>query len=58
MQLVLDAALALLILGALYSGWRQGAFAAILSAVGVIAGLIVGLAVAPWALSTLSLIHI
>ena len=54
MQVVLDAVLVLLILGALYSGWRQGAFAAILSAVGVIAGLIVGLSVAPWALSAMS----
>lgn len=47
MQLALDAILAALILLSVYAGWRQGALAAVLSAVGVLAGLVVGLALAP-----------
>ena len=36
----LDAVLAALILLSVYAGWRQGALAAVLSAVGVLAGLV------------------
>ncbi|AQQ14166.1 Serine protease [Corynebacterium glaucum] len=50
MQIVLDAALILLIVIAVIGGWRQGALSSILSAVGVVAGLVVGLALAPLAM--------
>lgn len=45
--LIVDALLVLIALLAVRSGWRQGAVASVLSAVGIIAGLIIGLAVAP-----------
>lgn len=45
--LIVDALLVLIALFAVRSGWRQGAVASVLSAVGIIAGLIIGLAVAP-----------
>lgn len=50
MQLLIDAALLLLALTALIGGWRQGVLASVLSAVGVVAGLVVGLAIAPLAM--------
>ena len=46
-SLIVDVIVILVGLVALFSGWRQGAFASILSAVGILAGLIVGLAAAP-----------
>lgn len=45
--LVVDALLVLIALLAVRGGWRQGAVASVLSAVGITAGLIIGLAVAP-----------
>lgn len=44
---IIDGLIVLAILQALYGGWRQGAFASVLSTIGVIAGLIIGAAVAP-----------
>ncbi|MDR7330813.1 MarP family serine protease [Corynebacterium guangdongense] len=46
-SLIVDVIVILVGLVALFSGWRQGAFASILSAVGILAGIIVGLAAAP-----------
>ncbi len=46
--LIVDAIIVALVIAALYSGWRQGAFASIMSAIGIIAGLVIGLAVAPF----------
>ncbi len=46
-SLIVDVIVILVGLAALFSGWRQGAFSSILSAVGVLAGIIIGLAVAP-----------
>ena len=45
--LVLDVLLMLIVLGAMGLGWRQGALASALSIIGVIAGGIVGLELAP-----------
>ncbi|WP_080793112.1 MarP family serine protease [Corynebacterium pacaense] len=46
-SLVVDAIIVLVMVFALYSGWRQGAFTSLLSTVGVVAGLIIGAACAP-----------
>ncbi|MCS4490097.1 MarP family serine protease [Corynebacterium sp. ES2794-CONJ1] len=45
-----DATIVVVLIIALYTGWRQGAFASILSTVGVVAGLICGVALAPFAM--------
>ena len=50
MHLVVDVLLALAVVAAFVGGWRQGAFSAVISAVGIVAGLIVGLALAPFLL--------
>ena len=50
--LVVDGLIVLAVLAALLSGWRNGALAAVLSAIGVGAGLVVGIAVAPSVLRT------
>ncbi|WP_165164829.1 MarP family serine protease [Corynebacterium qintianiae] len=44
---IVDSALVVIIAASFISGWRQGALSAIFSMVGVVAGLIVGLAIAP-----------
>lgn len=48
--IVLDVLLMLAVLGAMALGWRQGAVAALLSIIGVVAGGIVGLELAPIAM--------
>ncbi len=45
--LLIDGLVLLVLLSAVIIGWRQGAFASVLSTVGVIAGLIIGVALAP-----------
>ena len=45
--LIIDGLIIVIITVAVYAGWRQGAFASILSTIGVIAGLICGAAFAP-----------
>jgi len=50
--LIVDGLIVLAVLAALLSGWRNGALAAVLSAIGVGAGLVVGIAVAPSVLRT------
>ena len=40
MHLVIDVLLALAVVAAFISGWRQGALSAVLSAIGVVAGLL------------------
>lgn len=45
---VVDAIIVLVMVFALWGGWRQGAFTSLLSTVGVIAGLIIGSAAAPF----------
>lgn len=47
---ILDLALVLLVIGSMAMGWRQGAVAALLSILGVIAGGVVGLELAPQAM--------
>lgn len=47
MPIALDALIVAVIAAACVGGWRQGAFSSVVSAVGIIAGLIVGLALAP-----------
>ncbi|WP_018297930.1 MarP family serine protease [Corynebacterium lubricantis] len=47
-SLIIDAVIVLLIISAFVGGWRQGAFSSVLSAIGIIAGLVIGLAVAPF----------
>ncbi|QGU03015.1 Serine protease [Corynebacterium kalinowskii] len=49
--LMVDIVLAVIIIGALFGGWRQGAFASVLSTIGVIGGVIAGAALAPWVMS-------
>ena len=49
-SLIVDAIVILVGLLALVGGWRQGAVASILSAVGILAGTVIGLAVAPSAM--------
>lgn len=44
---IVDILIVVAALIALFAGWRQGAVSSILSAIGIIAGLIIGLAVAP-----------
>lgn len=46
-SLVVDAIIVLVLIFALWGGWRQGAFTSLLSTVGVVAGLIIGAALAP-----------
>lgn len=46
-SLVIDAIIALVMVFALWGGWRQGAFTSLLSMVGVVAGLVIGAAAAP-----------
>ena len=50
MSLAVDIAIVIAVLLAVWVGWRQGAWTAILAAVGVIAGLVLGTAVAPAAM--------
>lgn len=50
-SLIIDVVIVLIIVSAVFSGWRQGAFASVLSAVGVVGGLLVGLQVAPYVVS-------
>ncbi|AJK67868.1 MarP family serine protease [Corynebacterium marinum] len=45
--LLVDGLILLAVLLAIATGWRQGAFASVLSTVGVVAGLIIGAALAP-----------
>ncbi len=45
--LIVDGLIALIIVIAIYAGWRQGAFTSILSTIGVAAGLVCGAAFAP-----------
>lgn len=47
-SLVVDAIILLILVFALWGGWRQGAFTSLLSTVGVVAGLVVGAAAAPF----------
>ena len=46
----LDLALVALIVLSLIGGWRSGALASVFAAIGVVAGLVVALAIAPFAL--------
>lgn len=46
-ELIVDGLIVLAVLMAIASGWRQGAFTSVLSTVGVVAGLIIGAALAP-----------
>lgn len=48
---VVDTIIGIALILAILSGWRQGAFASVLSAVGVLAGLICGAAAAPFVMS-------
>jgi len=45
--LIVDGLIVLALLLAIVSGWRQGAFSSVLSTIGIVAGLIIGAAVAP-----------
>lgn len=47
-SLVVDAVIVLVMAFALWGGWRQGAFTSLLSTVGVVSGLVVGAAAAPF----------
>ncbi|AKK02166.1 MarP family serine protease [Corynebacterium epidermidicanis] len=49
--MLVDAVIAVIVLGTLITGWRQGALASVLATVGVIAGLVLGAAAAPWVMS-------
>ena len=46
-ELIVDGLIVLAVLMAIATGWRQGAFTSVLSTVGVVAGLIIGAALAP-----------
>ncbi|WP_394282341.1 MarP family serine protease [Corynebacterium sp.] len=46
--LIVDVIIVVIVIVALMAGWRQGAFASVISAIGIIAGLVIGLAVAPF----------
>ncbi|GAA4798491.1 MarP family serine protease [Corynebacterium canis] len=48
---MVDIAILVIVVLALIGGWRQGALTSVLSTVGVIAGLIIGAAIAPFAMS-------
>ncbi|WJZ01474.1 MarP family serine protease [Corynebacterium freiburgense] len=48
--MIVDIAIFLFVIFALISGWRQGALTSVLSTVGVIAGLIIGASIAPFAM--------
>lgn len=45
--MIVDILVAAVVIGALFAGWRHGAFASVLSTVGVITGVICGAALAP-----------
>ena len=45
--LLIDGLIVLAVVSAIVIGWRQGAFASVLSTVGVVAGLVIGAALAP-----------
>ena len=47
---IVDGFIVVAVLAAIAAGWRQGGFASLLSAIGIFAGLIVGLGVAPMVL--------
>ena len=47
-SLIVDGFIILVVGFAIYAGWRQGAFASVLSTIGVIAGLVCGAAFAPF----------
>ena len=47
---IVDGFIVVAVLAAMATGWRQGGFASLLSAVGILAGLIIGLGVAPMVL--------
>ncbi|ALC04782.1 trypsin-like serine protease [Corynebacterium deserti GIMN1.010] len=47
-SLIVDAIIVIILAFALWGGWRQGAFTSLLSTVGVVAGLVVGAALAPF----------
>ncbi len=46
--LITDGIILLIVVLAFWSGWRQGAFSAVLSTIGVIAGLVIGAGLAPF----------
>ena len=45
--LIVDGLMVVLIIGSILAGWRQGAYASILSTIGVVAGMLVGVFIAP-----------
>ncbi|SDS60614.1 MarP family serine protease [Corynebacterium timonense] len=47
-QIVVDVVIVVIILSAFVSGWRRGASSAVLSVLGIAAGLVIGLALAPY----------
>lgn len=47
---VVDVIIGIVLVFALWSGWRQGAFMSLLATIGVVAGLVIGAAVAPLAM--------
>lgn len=47
---VVDIIIGIILVFALWSGWRQGAFISLLATIGVVAGLVIGAAVAPLAM--------
>lgn len=49
--LVVDGLMVLLIIGSILAGWRQGAYGSILSTIGVVAGLLCGVFLAPLVMS-------
>lgn len=46
--MIVDIVLAIVLIAALYGGWRQGAFASVLATLGVMVGLVGGTYLAPW----------
>ncbi|MDO5077767.1 MarP family serine protease [Corynebacterium sp.] len=48
--MVVDIVIVVFVILAIFGGWRQGAITSVLSTVGVIAGLIIGAAIAPFAM--------
>ncbi|MDU0478589.1 MarP family serine protease [Staphylococcus chromogenes] len=49
--MLVDAFIAAIVIGAIFAGWRQGAFASVLSTVGVVVGVVAGAALAPTVMS-------
>lgn len=49
--MIVDIVLGVILLGALFGGWRQGALSSVLSTVGVIIGLVFGALAAPYVMS-------